>query len=166
MNATNITLTVVLALGLAIMSLPAGAQAAGSEKTENFGPPPIAKLITGTVGRLLVLKSELGVTDSQKTQIKAIMKKHRAEMAPAVRSVVEKRRKLQESVMADSPDQASIRTAAAELGKSIGETAVAASKVVGEARKVLTKEQIDRLGKFKGDTDSAVDRWLGEMAKQ
>ncbi|MEW6347635.1 MAG: Spy/CpxP family protein refolding chaperone [Thermodesulfobacteriota bacterium] len=166
MNTTRITLAVMSALVLVLLSLPTPVQATGPEKTENFGPPPIAKLITGTVGRLLVLKSELGVTDSQKTQIRAIMKKHRPEMAPAVRSVVEKRRKLQESVMADTPDQASIRAAAADLGKSIGETAIVASKVVGEARKVLTKEQIDRLGKFKGDTNAAVDRWLGEMAKQ
>jgi Spy/CpxP family protein refolding chaperone len=165
MNAKPIALTALLVLGIISLLMPAGASAGESDKSETLGPPPIVKLVTGNIGRLLVLKSELGVTNKQKGEIKAIVKKRMSEMAPMLRSVVEQKRKLREAVLADQPNESTIRTAAADLGKSIGETAVMASKVIGEARKNLTKEQVDRLGRFKADQDAAVDRWLAEIGK-
>ncbi len=165
MKVKQITMTDLLVLGVISLLLPAFAQAGDADKIEGFGTQPIAKLITGSLGRLLVLKSELGITGTQKAEIQAIVKRSMGEMVPSLRSVVDRKRKLRDAVLADHPDEGAIRAAANDLGKSIGDIAVKASKVVLEARKQLTKEQIDKLTKFRSDQDAGVDRWLADIGK-
>ena len=43
---------------------------------------PWGKHMTGTIGRLLVLRSELGVTAEQRARIRVIVLAHRSEIAP------------------------------------------------------------------------------------
>ena len=165
MNVKQITMTALLGLGVISLLLPALALAGDADKTEGLGTAPIVRLITGNLGRLLVLKSELGVTGKQKSEIHAIVKRSMGEMVPSIRAVVDRKRKLRDAVLAEQPDEGAIRAAANDLGKSIGETAVKASKVILEARKQLTKGQIDKLTKFRSDQDAGVDRWLEEIGK-
>jgi Spy/CpxP family protein refolding chaperone len=149
-----------------VISVAAAATAfhgCGFEKFPFHGP--MKRLITGKIGRMLVLKSELNITDEQKEKIVEVVKARKGELIPGVKTVMVKKRALREAVLADSPNEKAIRTAAADLGKSIGDVAVLASKVVGEARPILTEKQIKRLERFRKDGDKALDQWLTEMAK-
>ncbi len=55
--------------------------------------------------------------------------------------------------------------AATEMGKAIGDAAVLASKVVAQVKPVLTSQQIERIEKFRADTQKATADWLDQMGK-
>lgn len=121
---------------------------------------PLRQLIGGQIGRLIQLKSDLAVTDEQRTQIKTVVQSHKKEIATVASDVVKQRRVLRDAVLAEKPDETAIRAAANNLGQSIGDAAVLASKVAGEVRPILTPEQIEKIKKFQEDSASAVDSFL------
>jgi Spy/CpxP family protein refolding chaperone len=123
----------------------------------------IRRFVAGQIGRLAVLRSDLNITDEQRSEIRGIVQGHRSEIAPVVQKIVEKRRALRAAVLADSPDEKTIRAAADDLGKAIGDAGVLASKVAGEVRPALTQEQRDRIGKFRQDREAATDAWLQKL---
>jgi Spy/CpxP family protein refolding chaperone len=120
--------------------------------------------LSGQFGRLLELRSELDLTTEQRHQVRDILVDHRAEIATAVKPVVEKRRALREATLAANVDETAIRTAANDLGKAIGDAAVIGAKVKAEVRAVLTPEQQKKLDEFRGASDSAIDSFLDEAA--
>jgi len=159
---TLLSLGIVLA---AIVALSGNCPAAddSAAKLPFFAGTPLAKLITGNIGRLLVLRSELNLTDEQRSKLVATVKTHRDEIRPAVRDVVNKRRALRQAVLAQPSDPTAIRKAADDLGKTIGEAALLASKVIKEARQHLTDAQIERIRQFGEGRDKSVDQWLNEI---
>lgn len=155
-------------LMLAVVGLTAtswAAEPAVKGDVLTLGQSPLAKLITGNIGRFLVLRSELGITADQKKKIIGIVKSHRDEIRPVVKSVLEKRRALRDAVVNKPGDETAIRGAATELGKSIGDAAVLASKVVAQVKPELTSQQIERIEKFRADTQKATAEWLDQMDK-
>jgi len=158
-------LAIVLAAALvALIGAPA---AASTEKGTGsaFETPPLARLIMDNLGRLLVLRSELGVTDEQKQKIQGIVKSHRKEIVPAITGVHEKRKALREAVLNNPVGQEAIRAAAADLGKAMGEAAILRARVGSEVRQVLKPEQQDRIKRFRTDLDRSVETWLTEFGK-
>ena len=137
---------------------------AGPGAADDGGAHPLRNLLTGELGRVLTLRSELNVTDEQRAEIKKIVVSHRSEIAAVAKPIVEKRRALREATLAENPNESTIRAAANDLGKSIGDAAVLASKVKPEVFKVLTPEQQKKVENFRADSDSAVDRFLQEFA--
>jgi len=127
---------------------------------------PLGRLISGHLGRALVLRSEMEVSAEQREKIHAIMKSHRQEAAQAIRPVVEQRRKLRELVTAEKPDEAAIRAAGDALGKAIGDAAVKLSQIAGELRGVLTPEQIEKLEKFHDANEGAVDKFFDKLVSE
>jgi Spy/CpxP family protein refolding chaperone len=125
----------------------------------------LKRLIVGHVGRLLVLKSQLAVTDEQKEKAGAIVKSHLDEIMPVAKSVLEKRQVLREAVMKDNPNEKEIRAAAESLGKSIGDASVLASKIVVEARPVFTDRQVKLVKDFKANMNTATMDWLKQLKK-
>ncbi len=148
----------VLAVGLGVCAYAAPAAGEGGEAR------PLRMLLSGQVGRLLELRSELGVTSEQREQIRGIVQSHRQEIAAVAKPIVAKRRALREATLAANPDEAAIRAAAGDLGKAIGDAAVLASKVKPEVFKVLTPEQHKKVEAFRADSESAVDRFMHEQA--
>ncbi len=156
----------VVQLALVCMALNAwAAEPAAKGDIQALSQTPLAKLITGNIGRFLVLRSELGITADQKKKIIEIVKSHRDEIRPVVKTILEKRRTLREAVVNKPGDEPAIRGAAAEMGKAIGDAAVLASKVVAQVRPVLTSQQIERIEKFRVDTRKATDEWVDQMGK-
>ncbi len=62
-----------------------------------------------------------------------------------LKPVAEKRRALRDATLAENPNEATIRDAADELGKAIGDAAVVGSKIKAEIHKVLTPEQQEKI---------------------
>jgi Spy/CpxP family protein refolding chaperone len=153
-------LATVLAGGVGVSGLAAGGPL-GDDVPE---AGPLRMLVSGQFGRLLTLRSELGITTEQREQIRGIVKSHRQEIAAALKPVADKRRALRDATLAEDANQAAIRAAADELGKAIGDAAVVGSKVKVEVREVLTPEQREKITEFRQQSETAVDKFLTGMA--
>jgi Spy/CpxP family protein refolding chaperone len=129
---------------------------------EKMRDTPLGRLITGNFGRLMTLRSEANVTPDQRQKVRAVLTSHKAEIGDVAKDLVAKRRALRDAVRAETRDEAAIRKAGEELGRSIGNAAVLGSKVRGELKPVFTEKQIELFQKFVADHDGSVDRWLGE----
>jgi len=126
---------------------------------------PLGKTIAGCVGRFIVLRSELEVTDEQRDQIREVLVSHRPEIAETVKSVREKRIVLREAIRADDAQEATIRTAADDLGRAISDAAVKAAKLRGEIAPLLTADQHELIDKFFAENDTAIDAFLTAAAQ-
>lgn len=124
---------------------------------------PIANFVRQSVRKLVALRTELGVTEEQRAEIKAVVQAHREELVPAIKAAITRRQALREAVLADSPDEQSIRTAADELGKAVGDAAVIASRIAGEVKPILTQEQKTMLQQFHDDRQNALSALLDEQ---
>jgi Spy/CpxP family protein refolding chaperone len=127
-------------------------------------PGPLRMLFSGQVGRLLTLRSELNLSDEQKSQIHDILKSHRVEIANALKPVVAKRQALRDLIAAPNTDEPAIRSAADDLGKSIGDAAIVGTKVRAELWKVLTPDQQDKVTAFRKDSEKATNDALDRLA--
>lgn len=126
----------------------------------------LKRLIVGQVGRILVLRSQLDVTDEQKEKTVGIIKSHMKEIIPVAKSVVEKRRALRQAVMKEEPNEKEIRAAAEALGKSLGDASVLTSRIVAEARPVFTPRQVKLVQDFRISLDNATTDWLNQLGKK
>ena len=161
-------IVLVVAAGLAgvgLVTLTAEAAAPTVAAVQRrLADTPLGRFIQGRIGRALILRSELNVTEAQRQQVRAILESYRSDIAAVVKPLVAKRRALREATMADQPDEKAIRAAADELGKAIGDAAVLGAKVKGEARKVLSDSQVERIKQFQKDNDESVDAFLDQVA--
>jgi Spy/CpxP family protein refolding chaperone len=157
----------IASLCLAGLSVCALGAAAAPRITAGDGEArPLRMFIQGQLGRLMTLRSELNVTNEQREAIKKIVESHRSEIVTVAKPIVEERRALREATLAKNPNEETIRAAANELGKAIGDAAVLASKVKGEVGKVLTPEQMHKVEQFRLQSDNAVNGFIDNFAKQ
>jgi len=124
---------------------------------------PLGRLISGNVGRLLVLRSELNATEEQRAKIREILVSHKTEIAKTAKAVRDRRVALREAVMADGTDDAKIRQAADDLGEVIGDAAVKAKELRGEIAPILTDEQRELIEECRMDCDGAVDNFFAKV---
>lgn len=152
-------------LGVTAIAAPPILRAAVHGDQCKWGQSPLGRLISGHIGRWMVLRSELNVTDEQKAKLKEAVKPHKTEIAKAAKGVWEKRTALLSAVLAEQPNEEAIRHAADDLGKAIGDAAVLASKVAGDVRPVLSSEQREQLQKFRQDCQAATDKFFQQATK-
>lgn len=163
MKRTYVLVAVVGALGVTAVAL-AGVKSKHAQIAQSIGADepgrPIANLIRSGVRRLVTLKSDLNLTDEQRTEIRETVKAHREALVPAIEEVMAKRNILRAAVLADNADESAIRAAATDLGASIGDAAVLASKVAAEVKPILTDEQKQILQDFRADRQLALETFL------
>jgi len=164
------SMVVASVLGLAAVGTgweKAAAQPLGmAELRGRLANTPLGKHVTGTIGRLLVLRSELDVTQEQRTRIRATLLEYRPDIVEVAQGAVQKWRALDESVRAEEVDEKAIRAAAAELGTAIGDAAIVRAKIVGELRDVLSDEQIEAIQAFRGEQQESVDKLLEQAVAE
>ena len=168
MNRILIAVSVLALALLGTMALPSAgesAQEAPAACGPRFANSPLGRLITGRIGEMLVLRSQLNVTDEQRGQIRGIIEAHRSEIAVAARPIVEKRRALRAAVTADAPNESDIRAAAADLSGALGDAAVLAARIRSEVFAVFTPEQQTLIQESRTERDDAVDGFLDQMAE-
>jgi Spy/CpxP family protein refolding chaperone len=161
-----LVLGVLAVMGAGSFTLGVKASDTLADASMRLGDRPFARFIRGQIGRWMVLSSQLDLTDAQKQQIAGVLQSHRAEIVQVVHPLVEKRRALRDLVTAPQPDERAIRAAADDLGKSIGDAAVLASKIKQEIAPILTPEQRQDIRDFRSQTDDAVDQFFAKMAEQ
>ncbi len=166
MKTKKMIAILLLTLGILPLAVASwGGEPSGEKGTTSICMPPIARLIAGKIGRLLVLRSELKVTDAQRQKIAEVVKSHRQEIQPKVKAILEKKRALREAVVFKPADEQTIRKAAEDLGKAIGDAAVVASRVIGEAKGALTAGQLARIHQFRTSCDQAETGWLNQIGQ-
>lgn len=126
---------------------------------------PLHKLISGHIGRWMVLRSELNVSGEQKAKIKEVVQSQKPEIATAAKAVWEKHVALRSAVLADQPDEQVIRKASDDLGKAIGDAAVLASKVAGQVKPILTTEQREKIKQFRQECETSTAGFFERSAK-
>jgi Spy/CpxP family protein refolding chaperone len=125
---------------------------------------PLRALMSGQIGRLMTLRSELDLTAEQKESIHKIVDGHKQEIRDVMKPVAEKRRALRDATIATNPDEKAIRAAATDLGNALGNAAVLGSKIKAEVVTVLTPEQKQRVDEFRKHADAAVDHFFDQTA--
>jgi Spy/CpxP family protein refolding chaperone len=165
------SMIVASALGLATLMGAVG-HAAPPEATPSAPPTwrqwadtPIGRLVSGNLGRLLVLRSEMNVSAEQRAEVRGVLLNHRSEIAATAKSVREKRLVLRDAVLADQPDEAKIRAAANDFGVALGDAAVKAAKLRGEIAPILTEEQRELIRQFRQERDESIAGFLEEAIK-
>ena len=161
-------LTACLLVGL-IATVAVGAPLAAAKTAKyRHGPlaqTPLGRLIVGNFGRLLVLRSELNVTDQQRDQVRQILESHKAEIGRYAQAIWQKRNALRDAVTADAPDEAAIRKAAGALGEVIGDASVAAVKLRAEVAPVFTEEQKERIEECRTECQGAVEAFFLQLTQ-
>ncbi len=147
-------------LGVAAIAGPPIVRAASNAEHGKWADAPFGRLISGNIGRLMVLRSELDLTDQQKAKLKETIGPRKPEIAKVAKGVWEKRTALLDAVLADQPNDEAIRHAADELGKAIGDAAVLASKVVADVRPILTGEQREKVQKCRQECQAATAKFF------
>jgi len=127
--------------GGAVLAAGEGGGAAAGPAKAGAPKRPLMRAIREAAFRLWRLKDELDVTDEQKASVIKALVAHKDEFVSAVKGIHEARKKLSAAVRAETTDEAAIRAAAADLGKSIGDMAVLGAKARKEVLAVLTPEQ-------------------------
>ena len=156
----------VLAMATAAWADPAPGPVAAKARHGWMAHTPLGKFLTGQLGRLMVLRSDLSVTDQQRADIKKILVTHKSEVVNQIKALWQKRVALRNAVLAEKTDEKAIRKAADNLGKAIGDAAVLAAKLKGQVAPILTSEQKGLVKKFLADSDKATDKLFGQPAQE
>lgn len=117
-------------------------------------------------GRFAQKLAQLGVTDDQKTQVKAILRNHQPTAGPLIKQVVTERRALRDAIRAETIDEAAIRAQAAKVASLEADLAVQRAHVAHEIRAVLTPGQWQKLKDMQIDVDARVDGFLQRIANR
>jgi Spy/CpxP family protein refolding chaperone len=160
------SMMVASVLGLVAMGGAVGFAAApdGTATTlpswRQLADTPVGRLMSGNLGRLLVLRSEMNVTPEQRAEIREVLISRRSQFAATVESVRKKHLVLRDSALADEPDEDKIRAAASELGAAMGDAAVKAAKLRGKLAPILTDEQRELIHQFRQERDESIEEFL------
>lgn len=126
---------------------------------------PLGRFVSGQIGRLMVLRSDLDLSDEQRGQIRDVLVSRRAQIVDTVKSVREKRLALRDAVLDTDASESDIRTAADQLGDAIADAAVKAAKLRGELAPILTDEQRQTVAGFIAERDDSVTNFLEKAGK-
>jgi len=117
----------------------------------------------GRFGRRL---AQLGLTDQQRVQVKAIWRSYQPTLGPLVKEVVTERRALRDAIRAQTIDETAIRAEAAKVASLEADLAVQRAHVAHDIRAVLTPEQIQKLKDMQMDADARFDGFLQHVANR
>ena len=130
------------------------------------GPLFPERMGIGPMYRMNMLFDELGLSGDQRAALKQLFKEHRKDLRPVVEGVKAKGVVLRELVLAETPDEAAIRKASAELGNAIADAAVQASALAGEARSILTPEQVEKFKEMRLHRQKVFRETMREWREQ
>ena len=99
---------------------------------------------------------ELGLTDAQREQVRAIMESHRDEQRAIGERMQAARKSLHETIAADVFDEGVIRAKAGEIGAVEADAAVLQAKIRGEVFALLTPEQVKKAKELRSEMENRM----------
>ncbi len=115
----------------------------------------------GPMGMIPGLR-ELNLTDTQREQIKAVMDAHKGEFDAQMQKAGPARKALNDAVMAETFNEATVRQKATDLAAAEADGAVLRAKVFSEVWALLTPEQQTRARELKAQAEQR----MGQMRQQ
>jgi protein CpxP len=137
-------------------------------QTERRGPGPMGRGMMGPGGFGMrggpggpfglagLPMRELGLTDAQREQVKAVMESHRDEQKAIGDRMQKARKALHDAIAADTFEEAAIRTAAAEVGAVEADAAVLQARIHAEVVALLTPEQVKKAKELRTEMENRV----------
>jgi Spy/CpxP family protein refolding chaperone len=104
------------------------------------------------------IADRLDLSDSQRDQIKGILKGHKDAILQNIGSVRAARLGVRQAIEANPVDESGIRRKAAELGRAEGEAAVLRAQIKAEILPVLNDDQKEKLAEFRSRAEGTGDR--------
>jgi Spy/CpxP family protein refolding chaperone len=92
---------------------------------------------------------KLNLTDAQKQQIESIMKSNRPQMKAASLAVLNAQKAVDQAIVSNPNDEATIRSLSATLESARTEQTVEKARVHAQVLKVLTPDQQQQMAQFK-----------------
>ncbi len=138
----------------------------GSGSFSHAWPPGPGRMGMGPLYRMNMPFDELGLTGEQRAALKQLFLERRNNLRPVFENVKEKGIALRELVLAEAPDDAAIRKASADLGNAIADAAVQVSALTGEARSILTPEQLEKFKEMTRKRQKAFRETMREWREQ
>jgi Spy/CpxP family protein refolding chaperone len=183
MGGTDMTIVskrmMALAAGASLVALgiSAGARASaqntnqdpGSFSQGRMGRPPMGRGghfgpgLEGPLGILRMLGPRLNLTDAQREQLKSIAAAHKAEWTALGDRARAAHEALRDAVMADTLNEAVIRTKAADVAAVEADLAVASAQARAEAWQILTAEQQAQAKQFQTEMKNRRKERRGAM---
>jgi len=162
-NGKSIAVIALLAVGMSITLSTASAIAGPGRgrygKRSGFGGG-----MNGIGIHMRELCREVGVTDGQRSEIRAIMQSNKTEALEVAKSTAEKRRDLNKAAR-EVGDEATVRAAAIELGIAMGDAALVKARIFNEVMNILTPEQRIKVTGLISEKEAAIDERLKRMSE-
>lgn len=156
---------ICLFAGFVIAAAVAVAVAAEEGTGPRLKSTPLGRLISGCVGRMMVLRSELDFTPQQREGIHQILKSHRREIVQQAEVLWHKRVALRDTVLRPGAAESEIRKAAAEMAQPIGDAAVLAARIRGKLAPLLNEQQQKLFQEYFSDNEQAVEKFFAQASK-
>ncbi len=118
----------------------------------------VRNMVRGIIGRVMVLRSELDISDEQRGQIKEVVMSHRDDLRNNVTSVLNSRRALANAITSGQSEE-DLKKAADNLGDAVAKAALEFAKTRQDARKVLTAEQKKEIDETRTAIWNSVDEF-------
>ena len=141
---------------------PMGGRPGGPDGAGGPGGP-FGRMMMGELGRAMMLRAELNVTDEQREQMHEIGRAHKDEFVAVMKPLMDAKRRLGEAVRANEVNENAVRTASAQVGVALADVALLRARVGREMRAVLTPEQLQKIDEFINTHDAAMDGWLQDI---
>jgi len=106
----------------------------------------------------------LGITSEQKEQIRAVLREFQPTVGPLVKTCIQERRALRETIRATPVNEAAIRAQSAKVAAAEADLAVARARIVEKVRPILTAEQLKALHGMEEDAYARIDEGLARLA--
>jgi Spy/CpxP family protein refolding chaperone len=109
----------------------------------------------GVLGPMML--GRLDLTDAQKERVKGIVESHQAEMKTLGTKAMKAQRALEDAVVGDTFDEATVRMRAAEVGSVEADFTVARARVYSEVFQALTADQQKKLKDMRTEMRKSMD---------
>lgn len=154
------TKKILLSLALVGIITTAAVAVNPGGRTSGLRDTPLGQTISGCIGRLMTLRSDLNVTTEQREKVREVIGNHKAEIASTVKSVRDQRVALRDLARTGTASDAQIKAAADALGQAISDAAVKAVQLHSELAPILDKDQRATVGEFLEKNDAAINAFL------
>ncbi|MFL6584576.1 MAG: Spy/CpxP family protein refolding chaperone [Chthoniobacterales bacterium] len=103
---------------------------------------------------------EVGVNDSQKEQIRNILRESRPTAQPLVKQLVQERKGLRDLVQSSPVNEPAIRAQAARVAQIQADLAVQRAHVADRVNALLTPDQVAKLKELRAERDTRRQEWM------
>lgn len=119
-------------------------------------------MVQGIFGRIMVLRSELDVTDEQKQELKSMIGNHKPQIKSSFGSILDSKKALDNGVKTGQSEE-ELQKLADDFGNSVAKLALEMAKTKQDARKIMTEEQTKKIDETHDSIWNSVDKFRTKM---